>query len=437
VEDSRLLPVHLNFVRLLRLWPKGGFYMGFSFLLVRPVPEGDRIVDLGPGWLDEEPAGAPSTAGWRGDNGTRASAAAAATKTTTATTATTTGAAACGNEMFLQLPPRDPLLACVLRTYSQYFSVGGTIDPQGPCAGAGGGYDISTLDHPSIDHLRALHNKPKDTANVKKNIRPVDSWYLGYDGLDIEFEERSIRAQVCLRKLFRECVHVEEEISRADPPNTKAPSSPLRSSVVEWHHCDLEKLHEEFHGEDHPHRHVFQPLETLADIADDGLFASESKKNKDNGEISVAAASAVAAAAVRRDLLEDSQDSAPPLISSPPSKLALWVGPPALDGVWKEPRAGSSVDLRFAAVHSNLRRWHKNLQDPRCRVARNCSAFAADGAWSEHDTDRQAAKFRCAPTFVVPGTQKGASTFLFHALSRHPQVVPPLRGAHGYKVPKL
>ena len=60
--------------------------------------------------------------------------------------------------------------------------------------------------------------------------------------------------------------------------------------------------------------------------------------------------------------------------------------------------------------------------------------FYTDGKWKEHDTDRQAAKFRCAPTFVVPGTQKGASTFLFHALSRHPQVVPPLRGAHGYKV---
>ena len=44
-----------------------------------------------------------------------------------------------------------------------------------------------------------------------------------------------------------------------------------------------------------------------------------------------------------------------------------------------------------------------------------------------------AASRQCAPGFVIPGAQKGASTFLFHALMRHPQVIPPLRGAHGYK----
>jgi len=29
----------------------------------------------------------------------------------------------------------------------------------------------------------------------------------------------------------------------------------------------------------------------------------------------------------------------------------------------------------------------------------------------------------CAPSFFIPGTQKGASSFLFDALNRHPQVL--------------
>lgn len=32
------------------------------------------------------------------------------------------------------------------------------------------------------------------------------------------------------------------------------------------------------------------------------------------------------------------------------------------------------------------------------------------------------AGFQCAPSVFVPGTQKGASTFLFHAIAYHPQV---------------
>lgn len=164
-------------------------------------------------------------------------------------------------------------------------------------------------------------------------------------------KERSIRGQVCLRKLFQQCVKEEAAAGRAT-------ATPLRTSVVEWHHCNMEKLHEEFHGEDHPHRHVFQPLETLADIADDGRFAGEKEEEKQEPDGS-------GSRRMRLLVSPPSQSQQPP--ESHP-KLALWVGPPALDGVWKEPRAGSSVDLRFAAVHSNLRRWDKKLEDPRCKI---------------------------------------------------------------------
>ena len=35
----------------------------------------------------------------------------------------------------------------------------------------------------------------------------------------------------------------------------------------------------------------------------------------------------------------------------------------------------------------------------------------------------------CAPTVIVPGFMKSASTFLFSAITMHPQVLPPVKGA--------
>jgi hypothetical protein len=126
------------------------------------------------------------------------------------------------------------------------------------------------------------------------------------------------------------------------------------------------------------------------------------------------------------------EGAARPAASQP--AVGVWVGPPALDGVWKEPAAGTEIDRKFTHAHAALTQWGALGQaGASCLQPRNCSAFDTQGAWRENALDLQAAKFRCAPAFVIPGTQKGASTFLFHALSRHPQVVPPLRGAHGYK----
>ena len=74
---------------------------------------------------------------------------------------------ACGNEMLLQLPPSDPLLACVLRGYSAHFTAEGRA--RGPCAALEG------YEHASIAALRRLHTKPG--LKAKKSER--DSWYLG------------------------------------------------------------------------------------------------------------------------------------------------------------------------------------------------------------------------------------------------------------------
>ena len=45
-----------------------------------------------------------------------------------------------------------------------------------------------------------------------------------------------------------------------------------------------------------------------------------------------------------------------------------------------------------------------------------------EGSKAPENVKAQAA-FQCAPSVFIPGTQKGASTFIFHAISWHPQVV--------------
>ena len=53
-----------------------------------------------------------------------------------------------------------------------------------------------------------------------------------------------------------------------------------------------------------------------------------------------------------------------------------------------------------------------------------CLAFVerSSGGKRPSDQAKAQAQFQCAPSVFVPGTQKGASTFLFHAISFHPQV---------------
>ena len=93
-------------------------------------------------------------------------------------------------------------------------------------------------------------------------------------------------------------------------------------------------------------------------------------------------------------------------------------------GAWTEPALGTIVDALFREIHGGLDHWSKPFQmnEGSCRRPTNCTHFNQGGQWKEHPSDVAAAGWRCAPSFIIPGTQKGASTFLFHALSRHPQV---------------
>ncbi|CAN0239544.1 unnamed protein product, partial [Ectocarpus sp. 4 AP-2014] len=113
----------------------------------------------------------------------------------------------------------------------------------------------------------------------------------------------------------------------------------------------------------------------------------------------------------------------------------LWMGPSASDGLWREPGEGSLWAEAFSRLR--LTRWKPQHVSESCRIP--CghwnTASLPDGKSGAQPPilAREQAAFQCAPSVFVPGTQKGASTFLFHAISWHPQMVQPLRGAHGFK----
>lgn len=107
---------------------------------------------------------------------------------------------------------------------------------------------------------------------------------------------------------------------------------------------------------------------------------------------------------------------------------AFWMGPPATSGLWDAPKAGSVLANAFSEL--KLEKWAPEQIDPTCQTT--CSRYDTKSYTNDVATKAKAA-FHCAPTVFVPGTQKGASTFLFHAIAWHPQFLQPLRGAHNFK----
>eukprot|EP00752_Nemacystus_decipiens_P017805 g15963.t1 len=115
-----------------------------------------------------------------------------------------------------------------------------------------------------------------------------------------------------------------------------------------------------------------------------------------------------------------------------PDRVSLmWMGPQATDGSWWSPEEGSLWAEAFARLR--LTRWKPQQVSASCRIpCGHWDTLSPEGSRASEAAKAQAS-FQCAPRVFVPGTQKGASTFLFHAISWHPQMVQPLRGAHGFK----
>lgn len=141
-----------------------------------------------------------------------------------------------------------------------------------------------------------------------------------------------------------------------------------------------------------------------------------------------------------------------------PERRAFWLGSLAWTGSWKHLPYRNATLLGAAARRIKLREPFDSdssasdqckLSRPTCaHYARNLSILTASAPPAgyggvylrrpstytssvsvdlSHGTGIEAAS--CAPSVVVAGFMKSASSFLFHALTKHPNVLPALRGS--------
>lgn len=117
-------------------------------------------------------------------------------------------------------------------------------------------------------------------------------------------------------------------------------------------------------------------------------------------------------------------------------------GPVAIVAMGREATEGNwTVSSSTAALidkYIHLDRWHPLQIDPQC--ARKCDYYADALARARapfHQTKfslskahAEASNYICAPSVIVPGAIKAASSSLFGAIAKHPQVLHPLRGSN-------
>ncbi len=113
------------------------------------------------------------------------------------------------------------------------------------------------------------------------------------------------------------------------------------------------------------------------------------------------------------------------------SKRIIWMGDKATSAFW--PADPFPEGTLFNAIVKSFSLWKATWEDPSSQCKAICHSYNSNptllkefktqsyGTGIEHAS--------CAPTIIVPGFMKAASTFLFNAISSHPQVLPPLRGA--------
>ena len=116
---------------------------------------------------------------------------------------------------------------------------------------------------------------------------------------------------------------------------------------------------------------------------------------------------------------------------------AFWYGSLAWQGLWHLLPYKNGTILN-AAVETIHLKTNKYMNDDSCSVkcshySRNSELLSANNLPYSYNTGIEEAS--CAPTIVIGGFMKCASSFLFDALASHPQVLPPLKGSQ-YKEAK-
>jgi len=115
---------------------------------------------------------------------------------------------------------------------------------------------------------------------------------------------------------------------------------------------------------------------------------------------------------------------------------AVWLGNKALDGRWWIPAKESSAALHMKTVDGLLASSSTVIKflaaspsESQCRrpVAKTCSHYNLSLSSSTPEQQAQASA-SCSPSFVMAGFMKAGTSLLFDCVTRHPQVVHPLRG---------
>jgi hypothetical protein len=116
-----------------------------------------------------------------------------------------------------------------------------------------------------------------------------------------------------------------------------------------------------------------------------------------------------------------------------PTTRLFWMGHKATSGFWpSDPWPHGSL-IEAVLNQIEMRKLVFELPDSQCKVANMCNRYnpslslLAPFKKSSYETGVEQAS--CSPRVIVPGFMKAASTFLFSAIAKHPQVLPPLKGA--------
>ena len=114
----------------------------------------------------------------------------------------------------------------------------------------------------------------------------------------------------------------------------------------------------------------------------------------------------------------------------PSHKRIIWMGSLGWSGHWSSLPYPQNSLIRAIMDLINLKKNEYEAR-PECKIT--CSHYSENQSilsrFSTSSYNTGIEKAACAPTIVVPGFMKSASTFLFSAITMHPQVLPPVKGA--------
>jgi hypothetical protein len=115
-------------------------------------------------------------------------------------------------------------------------------------------------------------------------------------------------------------------------------------------------------------------------------------------------------------------------------KRVFWLGNLAWNGRWHASPYVNGTMIAAAVDKIQLKRTALEKL-PECRINITCHHYSKNLTILDrmHSNRRSynsgVEEATCAPTVIIPGFMKSATTYLFTALTAHPQILPPVKGS--------